>query len=768
MREDPSALAPAEDGERAHLAASVASASAPIGAAAVSGEQPAEPATPEQSRMSIDTPGASSSTADTSATGTATETPADDGDDDARTLVSAPTLCERSTADAHAAAPPTAQAPDQVPDQRGQRSVFEDDEPPPYWQAEGAWSSMSVDEKVPMSSSTSAATTVPELVVSEPAAAHPPRLPFRARDHGQAYLTCKLVAVDSNKSGMTGGVWHEHPLELRIDDPPGPAQGYQPLGAEIEVDGEGHWLSSSSTASTQTDDLSTPSSTTASSTSRNRRIRIISREELDNVKPHKDAFFHPLTCSWTIFTCIAEGRKGPRGEDDKYPLWEHRGQCISPTSATLRMKPPLGLGEDGEPDSLEALEPVHLAHDISTGRQVVYSDLDWYPAVIPSDLATAFQQLKYQNPAPGESRELSAYMGWSALWKCVAYPSASLIAWLTRSLCRALDNHLFKGETRAIPVTGKTFSRQLGWSALVQEIFKRLGATFVVQADGSVDSVQLPALRADSPDRERLLRCWVEISLLLDHRRKEYGDNVPEHRKQGSLRVRPIQLRSRLVEIAGGDQLHRVTSNERSSEFGEVREDAAYQNYHQLGVMPLLRSDVIAWTYRRQKERSPELANIYFDHVEQVFRHRARHNVHDFESQLETLIVTERSSGMISSADVVAAHGVLQTNDAVNDEEIGEAYTFAAELAGSDRDKLLEARHALEVLGKVRGSEWIHMILESTAAMAAEKTKMSIDEAMRTLEVPPGSEAPDEILTALVAHAVRVLLFLFASSIRFC
>lgn len=198
---------------------------------------------------------------------------------------------------------------------------------------------------------------------------------------------------------------------------------------------------------------------------------IVTRQELDEARPHRDMYFCFSTFSWVLFSPLEvelgnEASAPPPGSTT-VPLWhvvDARGDELA-----FELKPPMqpkfppaypgqlsknalyqseeGLGPLG-PDDLVAIESTTALDNLGGGiARVVFSpSTSFYPAVIPSHVWHKFIDSKRQDPMVGLTPDQAALKA-------------------VNSMFQALSNLLFKGEVRAMPIKyGKGFTKTIGWN----------------------------------------------------------------------------------------------------------------------------------------------------------------------------------------------------------------------------------------------------------------------------------------------------------------
>ena len=87
-----------------------------------------------------------------------------------------------------------------------------------------------------------------------------------------------------------------------------------------------------------------------------------------------------------------------------------------------------------------------------------------------------------------------------------------------------IDNVLLQGETRAVKIDGKVFSRKIGWDQCVAHLLQRL--KFGIQTDTSEPVIAMPVINDTVEGQETkktLMRAWVELGIIAASYRSPTG-----------------------------------------------------------------------------------------------------------------------------------------------------------------------------------------------------------------------------------------------------
>lgn len=238
-------------------------------------------------------------------------------------------------------------------------------------------------------------------------------------------------------------------------------------------------------------------------------VETVSLDELrEDARPHDSMFYNPTTRHWVLFASVPPRIK-VTSTATAHDTWRPC-EVSSLRIQALNIPPPFqpatvaSEGQAGEPAvklnlSHEARQELKV-WESTQGHDVVVSSPTFYPSVISEAL---WLQLEEQSqPLPGESGAVAFNRGVHLIW-------------------RVLDGLLFLGQTKALPVTGKNFSKAMTWTPTAHAIFvDTLGFVFHADATGEVMTLSPPDIsRATEQGREarqRLLRAWLEAGLILE------------------------------------------------------------------------------------------------------------------------------------------------------------------------------------------------------------------------------------------------------------
>ncbi|QRW22094.1 indoleamine 2,3-dioxygenase [Rhizoctonia solani] len=348
------------------------------------------------------------------------------------------------------------------------------------------------------------------------------------------------------------------------------------------------------------------------------------------------------------------------------------------------------------------------------------------PCITPLSSIEGFVQDRSANPKPGQTKEQSAL---GAL----------------EMLLRIVEEPLWIGNNKALPVSGKVFSAKVGWTEHTQRIFEAIGFTI------EDNRLAPPLLDATTPEgrasRLKLLRVWVEIGAVI-------ADLTARNPKLVSARKNCIRVknsREGLAERLGSnpDKIPRV-------EDLRVLSTIPTRVWDDLGITGSTATPAIVdFAYHAQLRCDPAETPTYYDAIETLSRQSQFPNV----SAVQSLVAVEASKGRWSITELQAAAGKLGfgTENIIGSEYIPEdtdddyifsAFQAARKLASADPAKRSEIERSLRILAESRASEVLMKRYDEIMA----PNYMDTDEAYRVLEV--SRDVDDD--TLVVVYQVRI------------
>jgi len=235
----------------------------------------------------------------------------------------------------------------------------------------------------------------------------------------------------------------------------------------------------------------------------------ITAQDLALSRPHPRAFFSPQCLGWSIATLWPpntiepsaryKSRQGkcPQPSNQDWPA--HHFVCSlgvvdpryilrpgsSSSSSTELGAPSDVLWESqklvptGTPSITTKTSKKELwsLYSCSTDTDLAFttSPEGVVPVSMGKEVARRFQDFRTENPSLSTSHSVTAAdrerakdetlaNAWDTIWKYVSFFLFSGLFWSNMNLfVRMIDNVLFRGETRALPVASNLFKRKVGW-----------------------------------------------------------------------------------------------------------------------------------------------------------------------------------------------------------------------------------------------------------------------------------------------------------------
>ncbi|KAK4055088.1 ubiquitin-specific protease ubp2 [Microbotryomycetes sp. JL201] len=478
----------------------------------------------------------------------------------------------------------------------------------------------------------------------------------------------------------------------------------------------------------------------------------ITKDELDAVRPHPDMYFCRKTMSWVLFSRIKDSAIAPIRSQPT--LWQRsRYDCVDVVSKLqIPLPQPFDLAKPddvGQPE-LFSPRPTDLHERFlyvlfsTRGAVVTYSDVDFYPSVIPNALWTAFEKERREHPPLGASSQLSMYRAVNLIWT-------------------ALDNVLFKGETRALPTEGKTFSKWVSWNPISREIFvSTLGFTFM-DRDGT-DQTQ-PTLHAPDVDersehgrinRARCLRCWLELGLWIEDCKTKFGSSTEfQTVKMSDTRITLSPSRTRLLAtLEYENNLKSFEATEALVQRDGAESLTASLHYDFLGVPYTLEDDSIIAVYKQQCFYQSYFGPEFLTALDGIAQYRS-------SEALLTTVALEQSAGHKTSKELLDAFrtfglaaiyndNLLQLRQ-VDDETIVSAFHRQDESLEQpeQKQKLIDS---LSALAEIKQSDYLRSMVQSL--IQPQKPEMTLQRAQEVLGVGNVDEQEDSML--IMVSGLRV------------
>ncbi|KAJ3766163.1 hypothetical protein FB446DRAFT_758748 [Lentinula raphanica] len=233
------------------------------------------------------------------------------------------------------------------------------------------------------------------------------------------------------------------------------------------------------------------------------------------------------------------------------------------------------------------------------------------PGIIPLEIWNAYVKDRFDNPNPSMTREQTLLGG-------------------LETLVIIIQNRLWKGEDRNIKVTGKGFTRRLGWGDTIQSILATLSfypETHKNPANPQQVDIFLrgpvvtPTTREGRLNRRRLIRAWVEISAWIAHWKEKEGIS----QSMAALNYKELELSVKLnpggenvretYQKAIGAHVDQIPGLDLPTTFlDQLCLKDFSDKFHLLGLTPTAwTADLLCFAYLAQVRCDPAHTPSYFD-----------------------------------------------------------------------------------------------------------------------------------------------------------
>ncbi|CAL1693817.1 unnamed protein product [Somion occarium] len=371
------------------------------------------------------------------------------------------------------------------------------------------------------------------------------------------------------------------------------------------------------------------------------------------------------------------------------------------------------------------------------------------PGVIPLKFLEEFTKEKLNNPSISRTSRATALQAWETVLTIV-------------------ENRLFKGENRVLPVTRPKFLSKIGWNDVIRCVFESLGfAVRPMPGENSTEDAALhpPYTEPDTPEgkknRSKLLRAWVEISSWLTifykvRDKEQYGDYKPS-----PLHV-ITENAADMVRTGIGAHQSQIPLSPLAGDLVKIH--SLQESWEVLGTTAETYAwDLLTFAYFAQCRCDPPHTIQYFTHLVKIFetfQKRGLSATITNSEELQTLIAAERSRGRFTESDIkLATHYLgfgkenelgVELDDEVDDDFILNAWKNGLKRSwredGGGAERRTDLNDSFKIISDVRGGEKLRN------AYKWEKNTMSPDAAYATLEVP--KEVDETML--ITVYSMRV------------
>ncbi|KAI6154054.1 hypothetical protein BKA82DRAFT_4097016 [Pisolithus tinctorius] len=359
---------------------------------------------------------------------------------------------------------------------------------------------------------------------------------------------------------------------------------------------------------------------------------------------------------------------------------------------------------------------------------------DVIPGVIPMKFLEECTRDRWDNPPPNKNREESVV---SAL----------------ETFLLIVENKLWKGENRSLPVHRRVFQQKIGWTSTVRHIFERLGFVLTENENtqtGAKDETMMPpntdpTTLQGKDSRRKLLRFWVETSAWLLEYRNRHANMLKNYTFQRLwVKMDPAREMYQMGIGAHPNQIPRLSSLSTMLEFEPVQ-----RALRGLGMTPTTYTpELLMFAYMAQCRCDPAQTPLYFSQFFTVVQ--AMQEFGEIPPQdVQNLVFEERSRNRFTEDDLRNAVGVLgfgkdgplrvELDADVDDDFIAEAWKDCVRRAWRDAkngiQRQRDANEAFRIVAESRGSTKLRKMWEDSS-----KNAMDPNRAYTILEVPPETD----------------------------
>ncbi|GAA5961224.1 hypothetical protein JCM3765_002875 [Sporobolomyces pararoseus] len=578
------------------------------------------------------------------------------------------------------------------------------------------------------------------------------------------WSTPRLLATEG-EGGSRAGIWKWETLDVEVEEPPKDSK-YKPLG---------HWINRSRAGE---DEACQGRSEDGQTGVEGKQVepevgfQTITKAELDGIRPHPNLFFCCKTLSWCLFSELPPSPIPITTA--QVPLWRFEPihdyrKAVKPHEAIHQAlyedtKPPL-------PDPSLPFDPLSLRtaphHSFprrnhpslcwlklswawsTTGKRILFSNQEFFPSVLGQEVWQNLLNARAESPGISQTPAQAQASSVNFIW-------------------RALDDVLFKGETRALPIGGKTFRKSMPWDDISCDIFLSI-LGYSLTSNGEL--IVAPDIDHRSPmgqaNRARLARAWLELGIWLT----DYFNRTNDASMKRETRIKLSPAKSRMVEFAGGDDLTKINSTQLWTQVNpparsgpvtssEPAIDPLADRYSAIGCTPDLSDESILRVYDSQIACWPTNSPNFLEALLAISNARS-------SGTLSTKVVLERSKGFVTHSELINAYSELRLpppdihSEANEDDLLGQAFAKRLEeVTHPERRKVL--REACKLIAHFKKSELLDVLLETSKepenpggtieTLQNEAGKMSPERAYRALEVEKDADED----TILMVYQVRV------------
>ncbi|KAH8099848.1 cysteine proteinase [Cristinia sonorae] len=339
-----------------------------------------------------------------------------------------------------------------------------------------------------------------------------------------------------------------------------------------------------------------------------------------------------------------------------------------------------------------------------------------------------------------------------------------LSAWET--IITILQNRIFKGENRVLPVTGAKFQSKIGWTPVIRQIFEQLGFPLrpLVPSEEQPQTLQPPEIDPSTPAgrrmRGKLLRAWVEVCAYTIIFQKSKSSTSFGNYDAQKLSV-TVESAREMYQTGIGAHVNQIPRGLLPDNLlGCTDLNDVWEG---LGMTPSSYShDLVTFAYLAQCRCDPANTPTYFGHLHKLHEVMKTTGVpSSAREEIEMLLLQEKSRGRWSKEDLKRGAAVLGfgLDNALGvdlDDEVDEEFILRAWKDGLKRswtmedgnERRMQLYDALKILSELKSSKrlldaWTH----------EKGSGMSPDAAYLALQV--SKEVEDDMLITVYTFAVQ-------------
>ncbi|KAJ7492270.1 hypothetical protein FB451DRAFT_524690 [Mycena latifolia] len=345
--------------------------------------------------------------------------------------------------------------------------------------------------------------------------------------------------------------------------------------------------------------------------------------------------------------------------------------------------------------------------------------------VVPRPLWDDLVREKRANPQLGKTPETS-------------------IALAMETLLMAIENNLWKGETRMLRVNRPGFQKKMGWSPTIKKVFETLGFTDDTFATESglrppITDINVPQ---GKQNRAKLLRAWAEIGSWMANYERTHASLLQHDHKGYKLWVKLENVREKYQLAIGAhpEQIPRGDLGSANRSGLETR----HKEWRSFGMTPITYTpELLTFAYLAQCRCDPGQTLEYFSNIRTLAM--ALEVLGNDCISLATLMESEMKRGRFAYEDIDTATATLgfglegplkvEYGTDVPDEFVENAWKECVKRSWRDYEggSTLQknATLALKTIADARGSHTLQKVWEH-----GQRGVMSPERAFDALEVP--------------------------------